>query len=329
MNHTFDVVTLFLLLDIAEAGSLTAGAERANMTPSAASQRISKLEFGIKQPVLTRLPRGVQLTEAGEILTSRARLFRREMRAASGDLEAIRGLERGSVRLGSFPTVSASLLSDALKDYHSRWPGIDVRVRSAVRPQLLDMLHSSEIDLALLWSYAWTEEAERSLSLEPLMEDQTVLLLPIDDERVEHDVSLHELRTARWIIRSNDHPAAEVLYRSCRVANFEPDVVYEAHDYQEIEAMVAAGVGIAMVPRLSVVHHRPDVTAIAFPESDRVPTRVIYIASLARRQYTPAMYAISTALRGAAERIAAVNDAATGEGGNTSLRSGATASTPR
>lgn len=305
MNHTFDIVTLFLLLDIAEAGSLTAGAERANMTPSAASQRISKLEHGIKQPVLTRLPRGVQLTEAGEILTSRARLFRREMRAASGDLEAIRGLERGSVRLGSFPTVSASLLSDALKDYHSRWPGVDVRVRSAVRPQLLDMLHSSEIDLALLWSYAWTEEAERSLSLEPLMEDPTVLLLPIDDDRVQHDVSLHDLRDARWIIRSNDHPAAEVLYRSCRVAGFEPDVVYEAHDYQEIEAMVAAGVGIAMVPGLSVIHHRPDVTTIDFPDTDRVPTRVIYIASLARRQYTPAMYAISTALRGAAERIAA------------------------
>lgn len=305
VQHSFDVVTLFLLLDIAEAGSLTAGAKRASMTASAASQRISKLEHGIKQPVLTRLPRGVQLTEAGEILTSRARLFRREMRAASGDLEAIRGLERGAVRLGSFPTVSASLLSDALKDYHSRWPGVDVRVRSSVRPQLLDMLHSSEVDLALLWSYAWTEEAERSLSLEPLMEDETVLLLPIDDQRDVENTYLPNLHDSRWIIRSNDHPAAEVLYRSCRAAGFEPEVVYEAHDYQEIEAMVAAGVGIAMVPRLSVSHHRPDVRTMPFRESDRVPTRVIYIASLARRQYTPAMYAISSALRGAADRIAA------------------------
>ncbi|OZC56651.1 LysR family transcriptional regulator [Rhodococcus sp. RS1C4] len=303
MQHSFDVVTLFLLLDIAEAGSLTAGAERANMTPSAASQRIAKLEHSIKQPVLTRLPRGVQLTEAGEILTSRARLFRREMRAASGDLEAIRGLTRGSVRLGSFPTVSASLLSDALKDYHARWPGVDVRVRSAVRPQLLDMLHSSEVDLALLWSYAWTEEAERSLSLESLMEDETLLLRPITDTHPDREVALSDLEKSRWIIRSSDHPAAEVLFRSCRAAGFEPEVVYEAHDYQEIEAMVAAGVGIAMVPRLAVVHHRPDVQTVRFRAQDNVPTRVIYIASLARRQYTPAMYAISSALRGAADRI--------------------------
>jgi DNA-binding transcriptional LysR family regulator len=303
VQHSFDVVTLFLLLDIAEAGSLTAGAERARMTPSAASQRIAKLEHSIKQPVLTRLPRGVQLTEAGEVLTSRARLFRREMRAASGDLEAIRGLQRGSVRLGSFPTVSASLLSDALKEYHSRWPEVDVRVRSAVRPQLLDMLHSSEVDLALLWSYSWTEEAERSLSLESLMEDETVLLLPIDHQS-DDEIALPDLRDARWIIRSNDHPAGEVLLRSCRAAGFEPDVVYEAHDYQEIEAMVAAGVGIAMVPRLAVAYHRPDVRTVTFRKQDRVPTRVIYIASLARRQYTPAMYAISRALRGAADRMA-------------------------
>lgn len=304
MQQSFDVVTLFLLLDIAEAGSLTGGAERASMTPSAASQRISKLEHSIKQPVLTRLPRGVQLTEAGEILTSRARLFRREMRAASGDLEAIRGLRSGTVRLGSFPTVSASLLSDALKEYHARWPGVDVRVQSAVRPRLLEMLNASEVDLALLWSYAWTDEAERSLSLEPLMEDETLLLVPIDDARAGGEVAVADLADGRWIIRNDDHPAAEVLYRSCRAAGFEPNVVYEAHDYQEIEAMVAAGVGIAMVPRLAVVHHRSDVRTARFRAGDGVPTRVIYIASLARRKYTPAMYAVSRALRGAADRIA-------------------------
>lgn len=305
MQSTFDVVTLFLLLDIAEAGSLTGGAEQANMTPSAASQRIAKLEQNIRQPVLTRLPRGVRLTEAGEILADRARLFRREMRSARGDLEALRGLESGTVRLGSFPTVSASLLSDALKDCHARWPGIDVRVHSAVRPRLLDMLRSSEVELALLWSYAWTEEAEKSLSLVPLMEDRTLLLVPAGGELAQDDVAIASLRSARWIIRNADHPAAEVLYRSCEGAGFTPDVVYEAHDYQEIEAMVAAGMGIAMVPRLAVAHHRPDVRAVRFRAADRVPTRSIYIASLARREYTPSMYAISRALHEAAHRITA------------------------
>ncbi|GGG16461.1 LysR family transcriptional regulator [Rhodococcoides trifolii] len=304
MQSTFDVVTLFLLLDIADAGSLTSGAEAANMTPSAASQRISKLENSIGQPVLVRLPRGVKLTEAGEVLTDRARLFRREMRAARGDLEALSGLERGSVRLGSFPTVSATLLSDALKDCHARWPGIEVRARSAVRPELLEMLHSSEIELALLWSYDWTESADQSLTLHPLMEDPTLLLAPTESALAVDSVSISSLRGARWIVRSADHPAADVLYRSCKEAGFVPEVVYEAHDYREIEAMVAAGVGIAMVPRLAVAHHRPDVSAVEFRAEDAVPTRSIYIATLARRKFTPSMHAITRALRDAASRYA-------------------------
>ncbi|NMN98307.1 LysR family transcriptional regulator [Antrihabitans stalactiti] len=293
---TFDVVTLFVLLDIAEAGSLTAGADRANMTASAASQRITKLEQSIKQPVLVRLPRGVELTEAGQVLVARARLFRREMRAARGDLDALRGLHQGTVRLGSFPTASASILSDALKEYHLRWPDIDVRVRSATRPQLLEMLHSSEIEMAILWSYSWTEETERSLTLEPLMQDPTMLLIPADRDIGTDGAWLSALRSQRWIIRSADHPAAEVLYRSCRAAGFDPDVVYEGHDYQEIQAMVAAGVGVAMVPRLSIAQHRPDVRAVAFNKADDVPTRSIYIATLTRRAYTPAMRAVARAL---------------------------------
>ncbi len=208
------------------------------------------------------------------------------------------------MRLGSFPTVSASLLSDALKDYHARWPGVDVRVRSAVRPRLLEMLTSSEVEMALLWSYDWTEETEKSLTLVPLMEDETVLLVPLDG-RCTGNVAVASLNSARWIIRNADHPAAEVLYRSCDAAGFTPNVVYEAHDYQEIEAMVAAGVGIAMVPRLAAAHHRPDVQMVRFRPTDRVPTRSIYLASLARRQYTPSMHAVSQALHDACDAITA------------------------
>ncbi|MGW8538486.1 hypothetical protein ACWGK5_30610 [Rhodococcus qingshengii] len=89
-----------------------------------------------------------------------------------------------------------------------------MRVRSSVRPQLLDILHSNEVDLSLLWSYTSTEEAERSLSLQPLMEDEIVLT--IDDQRGAEDTSLSNLHDSRWTLRSTDHLAAEVLYRSCR-----------------------------------------------------------------------------------------------------------------
>lgn len=298
----FDATTLFLLLNVVEHGSITAGAEKANMTTSAASQRITRLERSIRQPVLVRLPRGVQATEAGEVLLARARLFRREMRAAHGDLEALRGLEQGTLRLGSFPTASASLLAEGLKIVHQRWPSIDVQVRSALRPQLIDMLHTSEVELALMWSYAWTEAAEQSLSLVPVATDRTVLLVAAGSPHGE-EVSLRTLRDERWIIRHDQHPASEVLSRSCETAGFTPRVVYGASDYQEVQAMVAAGVGIAMVPELATSHHRPDVRIVSFSAEDRVPARSITIASLARRQYTPSMYAMSQAIHDVAQEL--------------------------
>jgi DNA-binding transcriptional LysR family regulator len=97
--------------------------------------------------------------------------------------------------------------------------------------------------------------------------------------------------------------------RTC-VPAAEPPVagVHGSSHYQEIEAMVAARMGIAMVPRLAVAHHRPDVRAVRFRAEDRVPTRSIYIASLSRREYTPSMYAIARALHEAAQRIAGAAD---------------------
>jgi DNA-binding transcriptional LysR family regulator len=67
--------------------------------------------------------------------------------------------------------------------------------------------------------------------------------------------------------------------------------------------MVAAGLGIAMVPRLAVASHRPDVKAVPFSAADEVPTRSIYVATLARRAYSPAMHAVAEALRTAADTI--------------------------
>lgn len=296
----FDLISLELLVHIDEATTLSGGAELSNMTASGASQRIAKLEQLIGQPVLERLPRGVRLTDAGEVLAQRARLIRQELRSASGELEAIKGLERGSVRLGSFPTASASMLSDALKQLHARWPAIDVRVQSALRPKLLDMLAAGEIDLAVLWSYAWTEETASTFAQQLLTTDATRLLVAADSS-IEDGVRLRSLAAQRWITRNGGHPASDALYRSCERVRMTPEVVYEAYDYQEVQAMVAAGVGVAMVPSLAVRWHRSDVRVVAFDARDRVPSRNIYLASVNRRRFTPAMRAVADTIVRVAE----------------------------
>ncbi|OYO13951.1 LysR family transcriptional regulator [Enemella evansiae] len=294
-----DVVSLLLLLDIAETGSITAGAERSAITVSAASQRVSRLERQAGQPLLVRLPRGVKLTEAGELLVARAAAVRRELREADAELAALRSLETGTVRLGSFPTASASLLSDALVTLRRERPGITVQVRSALRTELLSMLRSGELDLALMWSYEWTDAADWVVPVRRLMTDNTVLLVP--DSWHRSRFRLAELADQHWIVRGDDHPSVEALLRSCQRAGFTPEIAYRAHDYQEVAAMVAAGIGIAMTPSLAVERVAHDLRTLPLPAADQVPARSIELLAPSRRELAPAAALLAEHLARAAD----------------------------
>jgi DNA-binding transcriptional LysR family regulator len=284
-----DVRRLLLLVEVAERGSLTAAADALTITPSAASQQMSRLEADVGQPLLHRLPRGVQLTDAGRALAERGRAIRRELRGAQADLESLARLDRGTLHLGSFPTASASLLPLALTRFSRKHSRIHTSVRSALLAELLELLHAGDIELALLWDYEWNRIDEDALEIEHLLDDPTVLVVPANSELLEEpDISLADLAGQEWIIRADNHPVAEVLRRSCRLAGFEPRISYESHDYQEAQAMVAAGLGIAIAPRLALTNRRHDVRLAGFATDVPAPTRRILLARMANRTPTPA-----------------------------------------
>jgi molybdate transport repressor ModE-like protein len=303
-----DVRRLLLLTEVAEHGSLTGAAEAAGMTPSAASQQMSRLEAEVGQPLLERLPRGVRLTDAGAALVARGRSIRRELRAAQADLDAFARLDQGTLRLGSFPTVSASLLPLALTRFARTYPGAQAVVRSATLAHLLEMLHTGEVELALLWDYRWNRVTDDALTLTHLVNDPTVLVVPATSELLdESDITLGSLAKQHWIIRADNHPVADVLRRSCRVAGFEPKIAYESHDYQEAQAMVAAGLGIAIAPRLALTNRRNDVRLVRFGSDVPAPIRRILLARPKNRTPTPTALAMAEILRAVAERFMDTN----------------------
>ncbi|WP_225984021.1 LysR family transcriptional regulator [Epidermidibacterium keratini] len=297
-----DLTSLLLVEHIAATGSLTAAAEKSSMTVSAASQRLAKLERSIGQSLFVRLPRGMSPTEAGAAVIRRIGALRFEIRSIRGDLEAIQSLRAGSVRLGSFPTASASLVSDALREFIATWPDVQVSVRSGVFPDLLEVLESGEVDLAVLWSYDFTPPWPTSILVQPLMHDPMHLLVSATSSSAT-TIALAELSDASWIVRQDQHPATQVLLRSCARAGFEPRVVYEANDYQEVQAMVSAGVGVAMVPGLALDQLRADVRKLAFTKNSAVPARQISLGTLDRRSLSPSMVAMTRCLQRAARAL--------------------------
>jgi DNA-binding transcriptional LysR family regulator len=300
-----DVKRLELLLRVVETGSVTAAAEELMYSPSAVSQQLRRLETEVGQPLLQRHARGMTPTDAGHVLAGHARTVLRQLAAAEADLAEIAGLRRGRLDLGTFPTVGSSFLPLAVSRFRKEYPAIQLNVHSAREDELVEMLESGRVGVSLLWDYEWSRVPDTQFALTPLFDDPTVLVVGSDHHLARRrQVLMSDLKEEDWIIRAHDHPVVEVLERSCRAAGFRPRISFHANDYQEAQAMVSVGLGIALAPRCAVVNKHPGVRVLSLGDSaparrilaahrhDRVraPAEVAFLKTLliAAKEYDPA-----------------------------------------
>ncbi|HET6707771.1 LysR family transcriptional regulator [Amycolatopsis sp.] len=291
-----DVRRVLLLAEVSRRGSVTATARALNYTPSAVSQQISRLEAEAGQPLLERHARGVTLTDAGRALVERAERIERELTAAENELADFAGLRAGTLRVGTFPTVGASLLPPSVIAFKEAHPDVRLTVRSSRLAGLWRMLENREIELSLMWDYDWCRIDREDVTVTPLLDDPPALLVgdrhPLARRR---SAALAQLSEDAWITRADNHPVAEALTRSCRAVGFEPQIAYEAHDYQEAQAMVAAGIGVALAPTLALDGVRPGVRVL--PLRPRTAVRRILLVRMADHALTHAAQAFAELLR--------------------------------
>ncbi|MEW1807804.1 LysR family transcriptional regulator [Pseudarthrobacter sp. NPDC080039] len=296
-----DLHRLHVLREVGRSGSLTSAAAALSFTTSAVSQQIAKLEQEMGVVLIERHPRGVVLTEAGRALLHYADDIDRTVEAARAEMGEFAGLRRGQLRLGTFPTGGASLMPDVVLAFRARHPEVAVTVVSARRDGLLERLRRREIELTLLWDYPWQQIEDPDLALVRLTNDPTVLLVPREHPIAKlGSVRIGALSDQEWVVR-DEHPVADVLSRVCRDAGFEPRIAFAANDYQETQGMVAAGIGIALAPRLALTALRPDVVAVPLAGS---PKRRILLAHLANRRLSPAAQQATKVFRSIAKGAA-------------------------
>ena len=297
-----DTNRMFTLREVAAHGSITAAAEALGYTTSAISQQIAKLEKEAAQPLLERHARGVVLTEAGRAVVRHTERILVELQAADAELAEIRGLRAGVLAIGTFPTAGSSLLPLVVKEFKTRHPGVDLTVLSGRFSRLVDALRRRETELSLLWDYEWNRIDDPTLTYHHLMNDPTMLLVSEHHRLADRDsISIGELRDEAWVVRADDHPVAQTLEKLCQQGGFTPRTSVFAHDYGEVQAMVAVELGVAIAPRLAVLNPRPDVRTIKL--ATRPPQRRILIAHLAERRLSPAAHEAIAVSATAARRL--------------------------
>lgn len=270
---------VLLLATVAHHETMTRAAAAVGYTVSAISQQIRKLEAEAGQPLLYRHSRGIRLTDAGKAVVEHADQISGQMKSLQGALDDIAGLRAGSLRMGTFPTAGSSLLPLALSRFQREHPGVELTVRSTRLMPLLNMVNGRDISMSLVWEYQWSKLDLPHMHLLFLMDDPTALVVaethPLANR---HSVKVSELLNETWVVRAERHPMIEAIVQASNQVGFFPRIAYEANDYQEVQAMVAIGVGVSLVPRLALTVLRNDVRVI--PIMGNVPTRRILLARM-------------------------------------------------
>ncbi|MET8813837.1 LysR family transcriptional regulator [Streptomyces sp. NPDC004549] len=279
-------------------GSFTAAAASSGYTQSAISRQITTLEDLCGVKLFVRGTRGVRLTAAGETLLPHARSVLAELAAAGRALNAARRFETGSLRVGAFPTANATLVPQALSRFRAAHPKIPVHLCEGTTERLLPLLEAGDIDIAVLSSH------KRRLP-EPilhhhavrLLEDPLLVALPSGHRLAGRpEVAWAELADGDWIV--GDTPEALAALRSlCESAGFVPRDTLRVSEWIAKLRLVAAGLGITLVPGLALGDVPEGVTVL--PLAPEPPVREVFAVLSPQARSAPSARAFLTGLRAA------------------------------
>jgi DNA-binding transcriptional LysR family regulator len=283
-----NVGRLQVLCEVVRRGSFSAAAEGLSYTQSAVSQAIARLEAEVGAPLVIRDRRGVRPTAAGATLVERAEAIFAQIEAAEADVAAVLGVRGGRLRVASFPSAGATLMPVAVAIFRGGHPDVDLTLAEGEPEEIAPRLRAGEFDLALLFKFPGVgEPTGRGLRSVPLLKDPMHVALPAEHPLAgKPELALEDLHEEDWVQTSAASPCARHVVRLCLAAGFEPRVTFESDDYETVQGLVAAGVGVALVPRLALtrVHPRIVVRELA----PRSPEREVVAATIAGPGVAPA-----------------------------------------
>jgi DNA-binding transcriptional LysR family regulator len=299
-----DVRRLRLLRELAARRTVTAVAEALSYTPSAVSQQLAALERDAGVPLLERVGRGVQLTEAGRRLVIHADAVLARLEAAEADLERASGRVSGRVRIASFQTAAHGLVVPALGPIEERHPQLECELIQAEAEQALPALRLGDADLVIAEEYDHApRRRDPALDYRDLCRDELVFAVPERHPAAERDtIAFADLQGEAWAGGELGTAWNDMLVRACRsIGGYEPDIRHHVDDVRLILGLVAARGAVALVPLMG---WHGEIDGVAWrPSADGELYRRIFTAVRRGTGERPAVRAVVEALAEQARRL--------------------------
>lgn len=264
---------------VARTGNFSRAAEQCHVAQPSLSQQIQKLEDELGERLFDRTRRTARLTPHGRTFLQHAQRILEEVDAAVREATDAKELLRGTLHAGVLPTIAPYLLPPLITAFARALPGIELVVHEDTTAQLLKLALACEIDLALVS----LPLAEKGFTVQELFSEELLVALPPGHRLArKREVLLKDLEGERFIVMKEGHCLGDQVLSFCETRELHPGISFRSAQLETIQALVAAGMGVSLIPAMAIGPQRP-----GRPEFRRIrapgPARTIVAAWPARR----------------------------------------------
>ena len=257
---------------VARAGNFSRAAAQCQVAQPSLSQQIQKLEAELGERLFDRQKRVTKPTPAGEVFLRRAVRILEEADAAKREVADARDLLRGTVTLGVLPTIAPYLLPAVMAQFTAKFPGVEIVVHEDTTAQLLKLAHGYEIDFALASQPIRDERLEiRALFAEELL----VALPPGHPLTRRRTLTAADLEGQRLIVLKEGHCLGDQVLGFCDRRDLRPKISFRSAQLETIQALVASGLGLSLIPAMAVRQHREDLPEYRSLQAPRPERKIV------------------------------------------------------
>nr|WP_246551351.1 LysR family transcriptional regulator [Geobacter hydrogenophilus] len=254
-----DIRQLQFFAEIVRYGSFTKAAERLHVAQPAVSMAMKKLEEELDLVLFNRQERRISLTAEGEIFLRHAEKILDEVKSTETEMEELRGLAKGEVRVGIPPMMSAYFFPQIIRDFSNRYPDLHLTVSGEGASKIQKMIIDGELDMGVIAGASFPE----TLEVRRFLREEVIVCVPRNHPLASKgSLTLHEFAGHPLIFYREGYYLRELILDVLRGAGLSPAIKFETNLYTLVKSLVQKGMGISVFLKM-VVAEDDDLTAIS------------------------------------------------------------------
>ncbi|MUT68136.1 LysR family transcriptional regulator [Paenibacillus sp. NEAU-GSW1] len=243
---------LYYFVKVAKKEHVTQAAEELHVAQSAVSRQIHQLEEELGVKLFLQKGRNLQLTPVGQLFLKRAEVILGDLERAVVEIHEFLDPEKGEIRLGFPHSLGVSLIPQVVASFRKLHPNVKFRFKQGMYPSLIRDMIKGEIDLAFISPFP--DEHEHVCGEVLLTEELYAILPPAHPLAGEESIDLLQLKDDIFVMFSEGYSLRPIVWEACQEAGFTPKIGFEGEETETIRGLVAAGMGVSLLPEMALHH---------------------------------------------------------------------------